>query len=111
VKGVLDEVHVADLLLRVVAVNLNLMGNLDDRVVLLVGEVEVHGGEHLAELLGRDLLMAVPVPVLEEALDVQTCIMDLPRAHAERVEALPQLLRAELLVGAVLAAAVAVAQL
>lgn len=63
---ILDEVHISDILKRMVAVDL------DDTFELIVRKLEVDGGQHLSELFGSHFLVSMSVPVLEEGLQVQS---------------------------------------
>lgn len=76
--------------------------NLDNRVIFVVGQVEIDRGQNLPKLLGRHLLMAMTVPVLEETFDVKT------GAHAELVESLQQSVYTEFLIERVVLASIAV---
>lgn len=74
----MDEVHVSNILQRMVAVDLN------DTFELIVRKLEVDGGQHLSELFGSHLLVSMSVPVLEEGLEVQS------GRHAELSESISE---------------------
>lgn len=89
--GIFKEIHVNDLSVRVAVVS-------NQALALVVSEDKSESRQNLSELLGRDFEVLVLVPVLEEALGIESVLNEQVSESLHDISGLSNLLRSGSLV-------------